>query len=104
MPGQRVLLFRNDKWFNAYDPASRGMGTDCPPALHMQMSPSTWRRAYFYGQAGQVIQSNVVQQGSTGSWRSYAAKGIQGAYQNVRKSASAPTGGPFQMASSCTTR
>ena len=62
MPGQRVLLFRNDKWFNAYDPASRGMGTDCPTrASHADVSLHV-EKGNFYGQAGQVIQSNVVQQ------------------------------------------
>lgn len=84
MPGQRVLLFRNDKWFNAYDPASRGMGTDCPTrASHADVSLHV-EKGNFYGQAGQVIQSNVVQQEPEywflalvrcQSW-------IQGAYQN----------------------
>ena len=61
MPGQRVLRYRNDVWFNAYDPISRGMPSNCASRTALAESALEVRKGKFYGQASEVILSKVVQ-------------------------------------------
>ena len=61
MPGQRVLRYRNDVWFDAYDPLSRGKPSNCASRTMLAESALEVKKGQFYGQAGEVIQSKVVQ-------------------------------------------
>ena len=61
MPGQRVLLYRNDKWFNAYDPVPRGLPTSCQSRAVLADSTINVRKGDFYGQAGQVMSAHGPQ-------------------------------------------
>ena len=93
MPGQQVLLYRNDVWFDAYN-APSGQASACLARASVADQGFDVPKGRFYGEAGEVVRTFVVQHTPEFWFLALARCGewVEQAYANDTCTGSRPNG------------